>query len=47
MLPGAKKAHIELVKKVFYCCRKDAEPNRMGFAAKVLDHVKFPCYDDE
>jgi len=28
-------------------CRKDNDPNRMQFAAKVLDFVKFPCFDDD
>jgi hypothetical protein len=28
-------------------CRKDNNPNRMQFTAKVLDFVQFPCFDDQ
>ena len=25
-------------------CRKDADPNRFFLTARILDHIKFPCY---
>ena len=27
-------------------CRKDNNPNRIEFISKVLNHIKFPCFDD-
>jgi hypothetical protein len=28
-------------------CQKDNDPNNFQMMAKILNHVKFPCYDDE
>ena len=27
-------------------CREDNEPNCLEFAAKILDHVPFPCFEN-
>ena len=28
-------------------CQKDNDPNKVQMISKILNHVKFPCYDDE
>ena len=28
-------------------CQKDNDPNKVQMLAKILNHVKFPCFDDE
>ena len=27
-------------------CQKDNDPNKMQFIEKILNHVRYPCYDD-